>query len=226
MLTFEQKQALMELLPDFHLMADPQNAIALKGVGVVNAANAIDVLAVHALGLNRREIFYAAPEKERMGEILDKCRIVANSMEELIAINEAAAPFAQGGHLIMVGLRLAAEDFPGKPALGMTTDELRQIVYDIKQLKNISVCGCIVEADLTGLHGKALGKFVRATYRTAKSMTYILPCSMPYICIDGFLDAAAWNEKEHPEDFQDFLTAANIVGMQNTTAFYADYYVI
>ena len=32
--------------------------------------------------------------------------------------------------------------------------------------------------------------------------------------------------KEHPEDFQDFLTAANIVGMQNVTAFYADYYVI
>ena len=226
MLTFEQKQALMELLPDFHLMAEPQNATQLKGIGVVDAANAVDVLAAHALGLNRREIFYAAPNKERMGEILDKCRIVANSMEELIAINEAAAAFAQGGHLIMVGLRLAAEDFPGKPALGMTTDELRQIVHDIKQLKNISVCGCIVEADLTGLHGKALGKFVRSTYRTAKSMTYILPCSMPYICIDGFLDAAAWNETEHPEDFQDFLTAANIVGLQNTTAFYADYYVM
>ena len=171
MLTFEQKQTLMELLPDFHLMAEPQYAAALKGIGVVDAATPDEILAAHELGLNRREIFYAAPSKERMGEILDKCRIVANSMEELIAINEAAAAFAQGGHLIMVGLRLAAEDFPGKPALGMTTDELRQIVHDIKQLKNISVCGCIVEADLTGLHGKALGKFVRATYRTAKSMT-------------------------------------------------------
>ena len=79
---------------------------------------------------------------------------------------------------------------------------------------------------MEGLHGKELGKYVRSSYQTAKVMTYILPCSMPYICIDGFLEAAAWNESEHPEDFQDFLTAANIVGMQNTTAFYADYYVI
>ena len=226
MLTFEQKQRLMELLPDFHLMAEPENAAALKGIGVVDAANADEVLAAYDLGLNRREIFYAAPGKERMDEILDKCRIVANSMEELIAINEAAAAFAKGGNLIMVGLRLAAEDFEGKPALGMTTDELRRLVHDIKQLKNISVCGCIVEADLTGLHGKALGKFVRATYRTAKSMTYILPCSMPYICISGLLEAMAENQAEHPETFGEFLTEASVVGMQNTTAFYADYYVM
>ena len=226
MLTFEQKQALMELLPDFHLMAEPENAAALKGIGVVDAANADEILTAHNLGLNRREIFYAAPDKERMGEILDKCRIVANSMEELIAINEAAAPFAQGGQLIMVGLRLAAEDFESGVTLGMTTKELRKLVHDIKQLKNISVCGCIVEADLTGLHGKALGKFVRSTYRTAKSMTYILPCSMPYICIGGLLEAMAKNQEEHPETFQEFLDEASVVGMQNTTAFYADYYVM
>ena len=226
MLTFEQKQALMALLPDFHLMAEPENAIALKGIGVVDAATADEILAAYNLGLNRREIFYAAPDKERMGEILDKCRIVANSMEELIAINEAATPFAQDGQLIMVGLRLAAEDYESGVTLGMTTKELRKLVHDIKQLKNISVCGCIVEADLTDLHGKALGKFVRATYRTAKSMTYILPCSMPYICISGLLEAMAKNQAEHPETFKEFLDEASVVGMQNTTAFYADYYVM
>ena len=135
----------------------------------------------------------------------------------------ADAASAQAGVITMVGLLMPADGFDGP---GISTEQLRGMVHDIKQLKNISVCGCIITGNVEGLHGKALGKYVRSSYQTAKVMTYILPCSMPYICVDGLLEAAAWNEAAHPEDFQDFLTAANIVGMQNTTAFYADYYVI
>ena len=222
MLSFEQKQQLMALLPEFLLMTGPADAASLNGQGVIEAASAADVLAAAELGLGRREIFYVGTD---VGEILDKCRIVASSMEELVAINEAALPAAVEGKLTMVGLRLVADGFETSGAPALTTKELQHLVHDIKQLKNISVCGCIIVGDVDGLHGKELGKYIRSSYQTAKQMTYILPCSMPYICIADCLEAIARNQAEHPEDFEEFLTAANIVGMQNSTAFYADYYI-
>lgn len=222
MLTFEQKQQLMALLPEFLLMSESADAASLKGQGVIEAKTASEVLTAAELGLGRREIFYAATD---VGEILDKCRIVASSMEELIAINEAAAPAAVEGNLTMVGLRLVADGFENSSCQALTTKQLQHMVHDIKQLKNISVCGCIIVGDVDGLHGKELGKYIRSSYQTAKQMTYILPCSMPYICIGNCLEAVAQNQTEHPEDFEEFLTAANIVGMQNSTAFYADYYI-
>lgn len=219
MLTFRDKQRLMEMLPDFLLMSDVSDAAALKGIGAVEAKSPEEVAAAYEILENRRSTFYFPAGKEDLTTLLDNCRLVASSMEDLIAINEASAA---RGVITMVGLRLKAEGFE---ADAMTTDELRGLVHDMKQLKNVSVCGCIVVGNVDGLHGNALGKYIRSSYVTAKAMTYILPCSMPYIVISGCLEAVARNEAEHPEDFQDFLTAANIVGMQNATAFYADYYI-
>ena len=220
MLTFIEKQRLMEKLPEFLMLSDVSDAAALKGIGAVEAASMDEVRAAYEIIENRRGIFYSIRGQENVEDILDKCRIIAASMEDMIAINRASEAM---GVTTMVGLLMPADGFEGP---GTTTDELRTMVHDIKQLKNISVCGCIITGNVDGLHGKALGKYVRSSYQTAKVMTYILPCSMPYICIHGLLDAMAWNETEHPEDLEDFLTAANIVGMQNSTAFYADYYVM
>ena len=225
MLTFEQKRQLMALLPEFYMYTGYADVDQIKEIGVIEAASVEEVLAASEKGLGRREIFFNAHTAADTTAVLGKCRVVAESWEDLLAINEGAAPATAGGRLLMVGLRIAADGFSSTKT-AITTKELRGMVHDIKQLKNISVCGCIVEADLTGLHGKALGKFVRATYRTAKSMTYILPCSMPYICISGLLEAMAKNQAEHPETFEEFLQEASVVGMQNTTAFYADYYVM
>ena len=225
MLTFEQKRQLMALLPEFYMYTGYADVDQIKEIGVIEAASVEEVLAASEKGLGRREIFFNAHTAADTTAVLGKCRVVAESWEDLLAINEGAAPATAGGRLLMVGLRIAADGFSSTKT-AITTKELRGMVHDIKQLKNISVCGCIVEADLTGLHGKALGKFVRATYRTAKSMTYILPCSMPYICISGLLEAMEKNQVEHPETFEEFLTEASVVGMQNTTAFYADYYVM
>lgn len=219
MMNLNEKRRLMGLLPEFLLMSGAADGAALKGSGAIDAKTCDEVLEGSAAGLGRREIFYTAVNKDNVAAVLDKCRLVANSMEELAAINEASAA---AGVVTMVGLRLTAVGFKGD---AMTTDELRGLVHDIKQLKAVSVCGCIITGQVDGLHGKELGKYIRSSYQTAKDMTYILPCSMPYICVEGCLEAMARNEAEHPEDFQDFLTAANIVGMQNSTAFYADYYI-
>ena len=224
MISFNEKRRLMGLLPEFYLYTGFENAGQIKDIGVIEAKNVAEVLAASEMGLGRREIFFNPHTAADTTAVLGKCRVVAESWEDLVAINEGAAPVTADGRLLMVGLRIAADGFNcSKTAI--TTTELRGMVHDIKQLKNISVCGCIVTADIEGLHGKDLGKYVRSSYQTAKEMTYILPCTMPYICVDGCLDAAAWNEAAHPEDFEAFLTAANIVGMQNVTAFYADYYL-
>ena len=224
MLDFNEKRRLMAMLPEFYMLTGAADADKIKDVGVIEAATPAEVLAASEMGLGRREIFFTAHTAADTTAVLGKCRVVAESWEDLVAINEGAAPVTAEGRLLMVGLRIVADGFTsGKSAI--TTEQLRGMVHDIKQLKNISVCGCIVVGDIDGLHGKALGKFVRSSYQTAKEMTYILPCTMPYIGVEGCLEAAAWNEANHPEDFEEFLTAANIVGMQNVTAFYADYYL-
>ena len=222
MISFDEKLHLMTLLPEFQLLTTPDHVEEVRSSGAVEAETCEEVLAAVALGLKREEIFYTEPGNGITCEILDKCRIVARSMDDLISINEAAS---QAEKMIMVGLWIVAEGFEDSTGRGITLSQLRGMVYDIKQLKSISVCGCIIVGDALGLHGKELGKYIRSSYQTAKGMTYIPPCTMPYIVVAGSMEAIARNEAEHPEDFEDFLTAANIVGMQNTTAFYADYYI-
>lgn len=224
MISFDEKRRLMGLLPEFYMYTGFADVERIKEIGVVEAANVQEVLAASEKGLGRREIFFNAHTAADTTAVLGKCRVVAESWEDLVAINEGAAPVTADGRLLMVGLRIAADGFECSRK-AITTGQLRGMVHDIKQLKNISVCGCIVTADVEGLHGKELGRYVRSSYQTAKEMTYILPCTMPYICVADCLKAAAWNEAAHPEDFEEFLTAANIVGMQNVTAFYADYYL-
>ena len=138
MISLNEKRRLMALIPEFQLMSAFCDAAELNGTGVIDARTSEEVLTASVAGLGRREIFYAVPNKEDIGAVLDKCRIVANSMEELIAINEASAA---AGTVTMVGLRLTALGFKGD---AMTTDELRGLVHDIKQLKYVSVCVCIV----------------------------------------------------------------------------------
>lgn len=224
MISFNEKRRLMGMLPEFFMFTGFADAANIKDIGVIEAKTVEEVLAASEMGLGRREIFFTAHTTEEAAAVLGKCRLVADSMEDLIAINEAAKPAAKDGRLTMVGLRLVADGytFGGK---AWTTDLLRQMVHHIKQLKAISVCGCVIVGNLTGLHGKDLGKYIRSSYQTAKNMTYILPCTMPYICVDGLLEAMALNEAQHPETLEDFTTAANIVGMQNSTAFYANYYI-
>lgn len=218
MLNFEQKRALLSQLPDFMLLSGVEDGAS----DAVEAHDAAQVLAAFSQGRSRKQIFYVDPAREGLDSVLDKCRIVVSSMEALRMVNAVSESC---GVVTMVGLTLRAEGFDDSTGKGITTEALRDMVHDIKQLKNVSVCGCIVYADAQGLSGKELGRLIRSSYQTAKAMTYILPCSMPYIVVADSLEVIARNQQLHPEDFEDFLTTANIVGMQNATAFYANYYL-
>lgn len=221
MLNLEQKLDLLPQLPDFMLLSGADEGEE-PNHGAVEAKNADQVMHAFDHGHSRKQIFYVDPPRQGLETVLDKCRIVVSSMEALHMVNAVSESC---GIVTMVGLTLRAEGFEDSTDKGITIEILRNMVHDIKKLKNISVCGCIVYADAQGLSGKELGRLIRSSYQTAKAMTYILPCSMPYIVVADSLEVIAQNQKLHPEAFEDFLTAANIVGMQNATAFYANYYL-
>lgn len=226
MITFAEKQRIMAKFPEYQLLTGMEDAAFIKGNGAVNALTAADVLAAQAMGFGRKDIFFTVPNKDNINAVLGKCRLVANSMEELQLINEAAKKYeAENDDLIMVGLRLIPDEYNDGSCTGIPMKQLSGMVHDIKQLKSISVCGSVITGDIQNLHGKDLGRFFRSCYQTAKMMTVILPCSMPYICAESCMEVIARNEAEHPETLDEFLNPANIVGMQNSTAFYADFLI-
>lgn len=145
---------------------------------------------------------------------------LANSLDDLRRCNADAQPGA-AGELTRVGLRIVPDAFDDAALAGIRVSELSRLAPEIRQLRSITVRGCFVRGKLDRLHGKELGRFFRACYESAKQMTVILPCAMPYLCVEGALAALAYNQNEHPETLQEAVTAAQIVAMQNQTAFYA-----
>lgn len=144
--------------------------------------------------------------------------LVANSLDDLRRCNVDAQPSA-GGELTRVGLRIVPDTFDDAALTGIRVSELPRLAPEIRLLRSITVRGCFVRGTLDGLHGKDLGRFFRACYESAKQMTVILPCAMPYLCVEGGLAALAYNQNEHPETLNEAITAAQIVAMQNQTAF-------
>ena len=151
-------------------------------------------------------------------EVFRHDRLIAESLDDLERLNAHAEPEAG---LLRVGLRIVPDDFDDSSISGIRVSEFPLIASRVRQLSAVTVRGCAVSGNLEGLHGKALGRFFRASYESAKKMTVILPCAMPYLCVEGALSALAYNRSEHPETLSDAVTAAQIVAMQNETAFYA-----
>lgn len=153
-------------------------------------------------------------------QIPAQSHLLADSLDDLRRRNAEAEPNARG-ELSRVGLRIVPDAFDDAALTGVRVSELARLAPEIRQLRAITVRGCYVCGRLDNLHGKALGRFFRACYESAKQMTVILPCAMPYLCVENGLAALAYNQAEHPETLQDAVTAAQIVAMQNQTAFYA-----
>ncbi|MBQ9648546.1 MAG: hypothetical protein IJV43_09345 [Oscillospiraceae bacterium] len=150
----------------------------------------------------------------------DQSYLLASSLDELRRSNDAAES-QTGGELTRIGLRLVPDAFDDGAISGVRVSELSRLAPEIRQLRRITVRGCFVRGKLDGLHGRELGRFFRACYESAKQMTVSLPCAMPYLCVEGGLTALAYNQAEHRETLREAITAAQIVAMQNQTAFYA-----
>lgn len=169
------------------------------------------------LGYTPRDVFYLPGEGHVPGAMLNRCRPVASSLARLRQINDVAAQL--DGGLISVGLRLVPDGY--RASSGIPVQQLAEIARALPSLSAVTVRGCFVCGELDGLHGKTLGRFFRACYESAKRMTVTLPCAMPYLCVEGGVAALERNRIYHPETLAEAVTAAQIVAMQNSTAFYA-----
>lgn len=188
-----------------------------SGRSAVWAANAAEVLQAAALGYGPRNVFYLPEESGLSGDILAKCRPVVSSLSMLRRIDRAAEEADSG--IVSVALRIVPGGFHA--SCGIPVDHLGEVARELPSLSAVTVRGCFVCGELDGLHGRDLGRFFRACYESAKIMTVTLPCAMPYLCVEGGLDALKYNQQEHPETLTEAVTAAQIVAAQNSTAFYA-----
>ena len=146
--------------------------------------------------------------------------LLADGLEDLQRISAEAEPRADETPT-RVGLRLIPDEFDDGALRGVRVSALARLAPELRTLRGVTVRGCFVRGRLDGLHGKELGRFFRASYESAKRMSAVLPCAMPYLCAEGALAALAYNLIEHPETLPDAVTAARIVAAQNQTAFYA-----
>ncbi len=178
--------------------------------------SAEEVLAASAQGL--KDIYFTAPYKSETDicRVIGKCRIVADSVEELRRIDHAVQDRA--GTLEPVGIRLALDGWEGP---GIPIDALPELSREMRKLPALSVQGCFVQGDTAGLYGAALGRYYRNCYEAAKRMSAVLPCKITFLCITGGGTAAQKNAREQPETLPEFFRTTEIVAAQNRSAFYA-----
>ena len=176
--------------------------------------------AAKALGIAAGDIYFTAKQKsvEDIRRVIGKCRIVADSPEELYWIDQAVQDHLRSGILEPVGIRLALD---GQEGRGIDPCALPALSRELRKLSAISVRGCFVHGRISDLHGEALGQHFRDCYETAKRMSAVLPCGAAYLCIIGGGEAARRNAENHPETLSLFQRIAGIVAAQNQSAFYA-----
>lgn len=150
-------------------------------------------------------------------ELAEEQPLLAASLPELEALNAAA----EEGALLRVGLWLVPESLDDGTLAGFRPSELYTLAPRLRGLRRLTVRGCWVRGNLNGLHGAALGRCFRVCYESAKTMSAVLPCAMPYLCAVGVGEALRRNRREHPETLEEALLAARIVAAQNASAFYA-----
>lgn len=187
-----------------------------------SAASVEEVLSLHEQGVIRDYIYFALPKsKADIAALIGKCRLVANSLQEIQDINAVALEHNKPGYLEDIGLRVVPSRFDDGMQMGIPESMLPTLAGKIKKMAGISVRGCFVQGGMMDLSGVDLADYFHESYQVVKRMTTLLPCSMFYFCLCGILDALENERNLYPHTMEEILHAAEIVGMQNQTAFYA-----
>lgn len=189
----------------------------------LQALTAEDVLWAAGLGAAADDIFYTGLGKtaDSMQGAVGKCRFVANDIEELRLIHQAAQPRLQAGFLEPAAVRIVPAAWENGQLPGIPESRLSALAKASRELPALTIRGCFFQGDLSGLHGEALGRYFRSCYELAKRMSTLLPCKISWLGILGGWEAAEQNAAEHPETFATFRREAEIVAAQNRSAFYA-----
>lgn len=214
-------ETLQSIVPDYKLLNTDSRSINREGPYFVTSEEQVAALAANNVPPEQVYIAVSCLSDENIARAIGKCRFVANSLDDLRRLDGIAAKKEQGEQLVSVGLRLIPTAYDDGSQYGVREAELTALSEEIRTLSAVSVRGCFIQGHIDGLHGKDLGRYFRNCYELSKRMTVILPCAMPYLCIIGGADAVQYNLHEHPESLPEFRRAAQIVAMQNNTAFYA-----
>lgn len=214
-------ETLQSIVPDYKLLNTDSRSIDREGPYFVSSEEQVAALAADNVPPEQVYVAVSGLSDENIARAIGKCRFVADSLDNLRRLDGIAAKKEQGEQLVSVGLRLIPTAYDNGIQYGVREAELTALSEEIRTLSAVSVRGCFIQGQIDGLHGKDLGRYFRNCYELSKRMTVILPCAMPYLCIIGGADAVQYNLHEHPESLPEFQRAAQIVAMQNNTAFYA-----
>lgn len=214
-------ETLQSIVPDYKLLNTDSRSIDREGPYFVSSEEQVAALAADNVPPEQVYVAVSGLSDENIARAIGKCRFVADSLDDLRRLDGIAAKKEQGEQLVSVGLRLIPTAYDNGIQYGVREAELTALSEEIRTLSAVSVRGCFIQGQIDGLHGKDLGRYFRNCYELSKRMTVILPCAMPYLCIVGGADAVQYNLHEHPESLPEFQRAAQIVAMQNNTAFYA-----
>lgn len=207
----------MGLNPDLMKVILPWGT-TVKGAEFVTVTSADEVLAAREAGYEAGAIWWTSISENGIRQVLGECRPVAGTMEDLLLLQQAADSVPM---MVSTGLHLVPDQYDDGKCNGFRIRDLPDVARQARRLSNVSIGGCCCHGNLDGVHGTALGGYFRACYETAKQMSVIFPCSMPYLILSPALEALVWNWEEHPETYNDFLRIAETVAEQNRTAFYS-----
>jgi hypothetical protein len=216
----QYEEVLNTILPDYALLQAANGSVDRDAFYLAHTASDIERLAAEGVTSNHIYANIHDLKESQLRDVLGSCRLLAGSLEELNLLDRIAQVKNDAGQLTTVGLRLVPTTYDsGQP--GIREAELPHLAQERRRLSALSMQGCFVQDCTKGLYGKDLGRYLRNCYELAKRMTVILPCSMPYLGIVGAVGAVIRNAQEQPETLPEVQRAAEIVAMQNRTAFYA-----
>ena len=105
-----------------------------------SAASVEEVLSLHEQGVIRDYIYFAVPKsKADIAAVIGKCRLVANSLQEIQDINAVALEHNKPGYLEDMGLRVVPSRFDDGMQMGIPEAMLPALAGKIKKMAGISV---------------------------------------------------------------------------------------
>lgn len=181
-----------------------------------------DVTASNDLGYMPDDIIYAFPKTDGVENVLGKCRIAADNIDIINYINDIA-DLKTNGTIQKIGLAVIPKGYEGC-GRGIPFDEITEISQKIKRLSCITVRGAYINGYTENLSASEMGKYFHCCYQTAKQLTVMIPCAMPYLVFGNCLDRMMCL-KDTDDKYVEAVRNAEIVAMQNETAFYSKMFI-
>ena len=182
------------------------------------AALVRDTAALAAAKLPANQLYCLPQPEAELFPFVGRCRLVLGTKAQLQTL-QTLCQDAGYTRPLSVGLFLRTDSTA--PPYGFSVSQLPALSAFVRTLPLVSVAGCLAGSERQGMQGDALDRFFPAAYQAAKTMSAVLPCSMPYLGLCNGLFALEACRLHDPDTLSRSLLTLRTVAMQNETAFYA-----